>query len=241
MPEATCAQCGATFSCARTGMARYCSQRCKDQWKRANAKLIACEWCGQPFRKRRGRANQNRWCGQSCTTAAKHEGETSSLDWRQCVCGQWLTCRGGRKYCGYRCGLLATSLNLGYNPTGTPLQAECQACGYTMKWIARRGRWPLYCAPCRQAVNALRSATRYAGSYDRGDVYRRDGWRCHICHRMVSRTQAWPHPQSASIDHLVPISLGGLDTIENVACAHLSCNVRKSNRTLAEGEQLRLV
>jgi 5-methylcytosine-specific restriction endonuclease McrA len=42
-----------------------------------------------------------------------------------------------------------------------------------------------------------------------------------------------------SLDHIVPVSLGGTHTWANVQLAHLRCNVSKGNRPA--NEQLRLV
>lgn len=66
---------------------------------------------------------------------------------------------------------------------------------------------------------------------DRDDVGERDGWRCGICRRKVNRALAWPHPRSASLDHIVPLSLGGQHIRANVRIAHLTCNVRRSNQS----------
>jgi 5-methylcytosine-specific restriction endonuclease McrA len=38
---------------------------------------------------------------------------------------------------------------------------------------------------------------------------------------------------SATLDHVVPISVGGEHTRENVRCAHLRCNARRGNRVAA--------
>ena len=62
------------------------------------------------------------------------------------------------------------------------------------------------------------------------DVYERDEWVCNICTDPVDRDLSWPDPMSPSLDHVLPLSLGGHHTLENVALAHLSCNVRKGNR-----------
>ena len=48
---------------------------------------------------------------------------------------------------------------------------------------------------------------------------------------------AYPHPRSASLDHIEPLSLGGQHVHSNVQLAHLDCNMAKSNRQAA---QLRL-
>lgn len=60
--------------------------------------------------------------------------------------------------------------------------------------------------------------------YTRSSIFERDGWRCHICRRKVSRMHAVPHPDAAVIDHLIPLVDGGPDAPHNVACAHFMCN-----------------
>lgn len=55
---------------------------------------------------------------------------------------------------------------------------------------------------------------------DRMAIYDRDGGRCHICRRHVSRA-------SFHLDHLVPIARGGLHRAENVAIAHPRCNLSR--------------
>lgn len=70
-------------------------------------------------------------------------------------------------------------------------------------------------------------------------VHDRDGWRCHLCHRKVSPRRHWPDPLSASLDHIVPLSVGGEHTYTNVATAHLQCNMSKHNR--AADDQLRII
>jgi 5-methylcytosine-specific restriction endonuclease McrA len=69
-------------------------------------------------------------------------------------------------------------------------------------------------------------------------VYERDGWRCQLCTKLVDRTQTVPRPKAPTIDHIVPVSLGGGHLMVNVQCAHFICNVRKGNRGT---DQLRLL
>ena len=69
-------------------------------------------------------------------------------------------------------------------------------------------------------------------------IYQRDGWRCGICRRVIRRDLAWPHPRSASLDHLIPLSQAGDDTAANKRASHLACNIRRSNR--GGNEQLAL-
>ena len=62
-------------------------------------------------------------------------------------------------------------------------------------------------------------------------VFERDGWRCALCHEPISQTLRFPDPLSASVDHIVPVSVGGAHSPDNVQAAHLGCNARKGNRT----------
>lgn len=66
--------------------------------------------------------------------------------------------------------------------------------------------------------------------YLRADIFERDGWVCRICDEAIDPQLSWPDSWAASIDHIVPVSLGGDDTPANVQAAHLTCNIRKHNR-----------
>jgi 5-methylcytosine-specific restriction endonuclease McrA len=61
-------------------------------------------------------------------------------------------------------------------------------------------------------------------------VFERDNWICHLCGDVTDHTATWPDPSAPTIDHLVPLSLHGDDTEENVATAHWKCNRDKRNR-----------
>jgi hypothetical protein len=70
------------------------------------------------------------------------------------------------------------------------------------------------------------------------EILERDRWRCGICGKVIGKKFKWPHPRSASIDHIVPISEGGEDTAGNKRAAHLACNGGRCNR--GGGEQAAL-
>lgn len=56
-------------------------------------------------------------------------------------------------------------------------------------------------------------------------VYKRDGRKCHYC-----ADENGPF----HLDHVIPRSRGGLDTVENLVVACKSCNMDKGDRTLEE-------
>lgn len=61
-------------------------------------------------------------------------------------------------------------------------------------------------------------------------IYLRDGWICQICHRKVNNKLKYPHPMSASIDHIIPLALEGKHEPKNCQLAHLICNERKHTK-----------
>lgn len=65
---------------------------------------------------------------------------------------------------------------------------------------------------------------------DRDAIGERDGWRCGLCLKAVDNALPYPHPDSPSLDHIEPLSLGGRHAAANVQISHLSCNVSKGNR-----------
>lgn len=61
-------------------------------------------------------------------------------------------------------------------------------------------------------------------------LWERDGGACGICHRSVERS-------AMHIDHIVSKLAGGLDRVENLQPAHMTCNIRKgAGAALAIGE-----
>ena len=61
----------------------------------------------------------------------------------------------------------------------------------------------------------------------------RDQPPCHICGGEIS-WDAEDHldPAAFVIDHIVPLSRGGTDTIDNIAAAHRGCNLSRYNKPL---------
>ena len=55
----------------------------------------------------------------------------------------------------------------------------------------------------------------------------RDGWSCRLCGGDVDRGLYWPNVNAGSVDHVLPVKLGGTDDGANLQLAHLGCNIRK--------------
>lgn len=104
-----------------------------------------------------------------------------------------------------------------------------------------QGNNPEKCRIMKAKQRHIRRANKYANGpvqdIDPMAVYERDGRVCGICGKKVKRHLKFPHPMSASLDHIRPLADGGTHTMENVQCAHLLCNSLKG---ASDGGQLRL-
>ncbi len=60
--------------------------------------------------------------------------------------------------------------------------------------------------------------------YSRTNVFTRDNFTCQYCGEQ-------PHRSLLNLDHVIPRSLGGKTTWENVVCSCIECNRRKGGRT----------
>jgi 5-methylcytosine-specific restriction endonuclease McrA len=96
---------------------------------------------------------------------------------------------------------------------------------------ARLKRWRRAHPGKSQEYEARRRARkRRAGKIehiDRAYVYKRDKGLCSLCGRKVRK-------QDMSLDHILPLSLGGSHCLTNVTLVHLQCNTRKRTRALPQ-------
>ena len=60
---------------------------------------------------------------------------------------------------------------------------------------------------------------------------------CGICGKPVDFSLKYPHPLSATVDHIIPVSKGGHPTdISNLQLAHRCCNREKSDKLMQPKE-----
>lgn len=61
-------------------------------------------------------------------------------------------------------------------------------------------------------------------------IAERDNYVCHLCGELVDMSLPRRSHYGATLDHVIPIAKGGLDSEDNVKLAHWICNVRKSDK-----------
>lgn len=64
----------------------------------------------------------------------------------------------------------------------------------------------------------------HAVRFNRKNLFARDGYQCQYCGQK-------PPSNRLSLDHVIPRSMGGQTTWENIVCCCLKCNGRKGGRT----------
>lgn len=143
------------------------------------------------------------------------------------------------------CAQESASTQCGEHDCGRPARAR-KLCAMHYKRAARsEGRitdvneWTERRQANHERRRALKLGATVGEPFTNIEIFERDGWKCGLCGKRVDRNLRHPDPLSSSLDHVVPLSVGGAHARENVQLAHLTCNVRKGNR--AQGEQLALI
>lgn len=211
---------------------KYCSDQCKD----ARTLERVCPVCGETFIGHKGK----RACSSECASVLTRfsHGSNPSTPWachlEFVVCG----------ICGQPFARGKTSIRSAAHFCTRHSQDEVAE--YTRERRRESDRQRIKSGRGREldrAKNHRRRAARLSASVVEDikpiEVFKRDGYRCHICGRKTDPSKRYPHPMSPSLDHIVPLSVGGDHSRANVATACLSCNLSKGNR--AVGEQLRLI
>lgn len=215
----------------------------------------------QSVRKRRllnpGPTAEERTAKRAAERMIRLTGQACDVPWRECLTCQTSFIAGGRRklalYCTPHCQSAAdwarvkadpirlerTRANLRGRYGASQEGKTCDECGGA--FIGTPGR--RFCTPqhanryhrkvYRDRKRATCRGASKAARVHRADVFERDGWICGLCHELVERRRRFPDPQSASLDHIIPVSRGGEHTPENVQLAHLICNSRKSARLVA--------
>lgn len=102
--------------------------------------------------------------------------------------------------------------------------------------VRRAAHWAAGAASHREA-EARRRARRagvWVEKVSHAAVFDRDEWVCHLCRLPIPRGLSFPDPDSASIDHVAPLALGGEHSYRNIKAAHLWCNIHKGARPARE-------
>jgi hypothetical protein len=242
--EIVCAYC--KKECKKTWSAKYCSVQCIAAKRRDDhTPKRNCKSCGKEFQRLKRRDDSAVYCSRECAFAFKAHRPFCSVYFPICRgCDRLFTSWTKRsKYCCHNCKPRPI-----YIPK--PIKTiACASCGCQIQTRPGRGGTRTYCDLCaesayhdtRKAAKRLRKARRknaFVARVPCSEIYKRDGWKCGICHRKVNPSLKVPHPFAKTIDHIIPLSKGGTHEPRNTQLAHFICNSKRG----AGGEvQLRLL
>lgn len=239
MHSRQCLGCGSTFETRRI-VKTYCSLGCysavQSTLMRKKA-MLTCEGCGKLFYPRRRTADKdsNRFCSRTCAGAARIDNSWIHWWFASCViCQQrFIKPMKSSVVCGRRECQLEHGRREGrrkHIPVLT-IRPCADGCGNEISGTGRK-----YCLECataraakfhRETKNPRDRARRVNSPYahvPKSAVIDRWGQRCWICRERIDMAAKAPSPKSYSVDHFVPLSLGGWHDLPNLRPAHFQCN-----------------
>ncbi len=235
----TCLGCGCEFTPSKP-RGKYCSRDCfecngpRPPSPPPNPKRT-CEVCGIEFKWRRGpkQPQGSRTCSRECGIWLRYGiGRTCAIPWVTCACGTVFVDRGNHRC--ERCHQLRKLIAL----MRRMKSGRCRICDLPVSpWRTNRGHtcrtMHRECAveERRRAKYLRRSKGEQTGRARRGtlrSLAERDNWVCHICGEQVPK-RFGNYGRAPSIDHVYPLTKGGLDVEENRRLAHKACNSAKGD------------
>lgn len=70
-------------------------------------------------------------------------------------------------------------------------------------------------------------------------ILRKTSTVCALCGMPLDKTLKYPNPMSITIDHIIPVALGGKSTIDNLQATHWICNRQKGTKILTEPQPIK--
>lgn len=197
---------------------------------------LTCEHCRQRFTSENAKRYCSRRCiGRAASRRQKQRRKVASLRSVECVaCRTVFTTNHQNQERCTQC--VEAWRNRPRLPTGV-----CRHCGGEADRYVCQACIRVSQREANRRYKALKRGARSGDRYTFRQVAERDKWRCKLCGKPVKRGRDTPwDPEGASIDHRVPVSLGGEDSFANVQLAHFGCNTMKRDRVWGAGEQLGL-
>lgn len=239
-----CAECGLETKRLATPERKiraFCNADCRSIFYGINKVERACGFCGNVYICNASN-NQKLFCSKSCGAKAR---KNKIKVTRSClICSEsFLTAFDHQRFCSRRCRESNYYLKA-YGSSEKP-KTYTSTCAWCAESIVKDT--PFYhpthyhrdCAKkAERARYRLKTIKRQGAStgirISVDELAERDGFICYLCNGQVDMTVPRLSPNGATVDHIVPISRGGLDTLENIKLTHWKCNRAKGAKLIEE-------
>ena len=223
MIEGKCEYCGKFFRRNRGrnhDAGRFCSRQCSQNFRRKEKQLkvvqrelllLTCEFCGKKFFSIR----KSKFCSEECR--AKATLERGRQYWQQYAKKQYVGKKAVCKYCG-------KEFQLEYKKSKRYCSDECKR---------KQERHDQHCRYKKRLQNKIVDS-----DITLAKLVERDNHICALCggevdwndFKLDDNGNFVAGDNYPSIDHIVPLALGGLHSWDNVQLAHFTCNRLKGAR-----------
>lgn len=232
---------------------KYCSNKCKRQ---ANQVPENAESRKRYLNSPKGKATakrKNAKYSQSETYKArtqsseyKRKANDYAKQWAQrhrkprpCLICEDLLPFGRKKFCSDLCIEFDNRIR---RPSKIHIVRRCPGCKepkqfsgtYCSKYCYRQSDQGKLMIRQGRNLRQARMRNAYIEQVDPLEIAKRDKYKCHICRKRVNMNLHYYDKYSATMDHLIPLSLGGDHTHANMRLAHRTCNSSKGNRAVNE-------
>lgn len=201
-----------------------------------------CQKCGASFTQNYLRGRPRLYCSDRCRQLVQGENRRQPQVNEKCrTCDKpFNAAKSTQIFCSQRCREIDAikrarkKRNNGFD--GTRSCADCEE----QFQIDQPRSMRKYCDECRrrrkQDTNARKSQKRRAAGnpVSLSEVVAARGQRCHICQRKINLCLSGRDMMGPTIDHILPVSMGGTNDLANLNIAHRMCNMRRGNRGPAQ-------
>lgn len=245
-----CRNCGMIAIKTKNTIARsnqvFCDQQCANEYKKVS--YTSPRWKEQHWYK-----YDNDPLGKQLEVDRQEFIDKAlSKGWRCCaVCDKAFS--GTARCCSIKCRkrIRAIRQNVRYKSESVDRSATCSHCGvqfsYTQHMSARTPR--KFCSDrcsSRSSKNkkthkqrAIRNGCEYDASVTLGKLIKKHGSKCYICGCECVKARGLNQDNEATLEHVIPMAIGGGHTWENCRVACRYCNTQKGTK-LMDGKQLML-
>lgn len=221
---------------------KYCSEQCHyNASLKPKEQYTPCLQCGK--------LTNVKFCSSICSRLwwKEHPEAKKRYELKCLGCGKtYYNPDINHQYCTLKCA-----------KSDQPLTTKnCELCGRQYRVTISHSYQSRYCsASCNDKIWAkfhrdqirqkncryiARKLSQFIENVSLNYIYKRDNGICGICGKKVNKDLYYPHLLSPSLDHIKPLSLGGLHENKNCQLAHLRCNCSKRNN-LQVNKQILLI